>query len=78
MNAEIEKIAFAAAEGTNWKPGLGNEHVAAYMQNFARLLLEDVALQITLAEKVKDDVVLWQNKDGIHITWLLRQRYGIE
>ena len=40
MNERIRDLAFKAAENSNWKPALGNEHVAEYMEKFAELLIK--------------------------------------
>lgn len=44
------------------------------------VVVEECIQQITLAEKCKpvDDITLWQNVDGIHITYLLRKHFGVE
>lgn len=42
MNERIKELAFAATEGSNWKPGLGNPQVQEYIEKFAELVIEDV------------------------------------
>ena len=37
---EIIRMAREACETTNWKPGLGNEHVVEFLARFARLVYE--------------------------------------
>ncbi len=35
---DIIRMAREACETTNWKPGLGNEHVVEFMERFAALV----------------------------------------
>ena len=52
MNKEdIIRMAREACETTNWKPGLGNEHVVEFMARFAALVAaaKDAEHQQTLA-----------------------------
>jgi hypothetical protein len=50
---DIIRMAQEACETTNWKPGLGNEHVVEFMERFARLVYEakDAEHQQTLAHQ---------------------------
>ena len=40
MNKRILELAEQAAESSSWKPGLGNEHVQKYFQEFAELIVQ--------------------------------------
>ena len=48
---DIIRMAREACETTNWKPGLGNEHVVEFMERFAALVAaaKDAEHQQTLA-----------------------------
>ena len=48
---DILRMAREACETTNWKPGLGNEHVVEFMERFAALVAaaKDAEHQQTLA-----------------------------
>ena len=37
---DIIRMAWEACETTNWKPGLGNEHVVEFMERFAALVAD--------------------------------------
>ena len=54
MDADIIRMAREACETTNWKPGLGNEHVVEFMARFAELIRADE--RIRFAEKCIDIV----------------------
>ena len=41
MDDDIIRMAREACETTNWKPGLGNEHVVEFMARFAELVRAD-------------------------------------
>ena len=41
MNERIKELAFAATEGSNWKPGLGNPQIQEYMEKFAELIVRE-------------------------------------
>ena len=43
MNERIRELGLAAAEGSSWKPGLGNPQVQEYMEKFAKLIIKECA-----------------------------------
>lgn len=71
MNDRISKLALDAAEHTNWKPGLSNEHVQEYMAKFAELVVKECVAVIEAKKNIcgsgiPDRVVLDMTVKDIH------------
>lgn len=56
MNERIRELALKAAEGSSWKPGLGNEHVQEYFQAFAELIVRECIECLNMQTRQNDDV----------------------
>ena len=65
MNERIKELAFAATDGSNWKPGLGNPQVQEYMEKFAELIVRECA-------NVAAD------HDALDIYEEIREHFGVE
>lgn len=56
LKPQFQELAMAAAQNSNWKPGLNNEHMAAYMQAFAQSIVQRCCEVIDAAKPAVDQV----------------------
>jgi hypothetical protein len=60
LREQVIRMAREACETTNWKPGLGNEHVVEFMARFAALV---AAAEREACAKVCEDLDAWNMDD---------------
>lgn len=78
MNERIRELALKAAESSNWKPGLGNEHVQEYFQAFAELIVKKCV------EVIDAQTPVWENTNVPaefaldHATRNVKAYFGVE
>ena len=70
MNELVKKFVRCATD----EYGIGGPWVD--QEEFARLIVQEI-VDVISSEEDKVDMN-WQCKDGLHITWKLKQHFGIE
>ena len=78
MNERIKELAFAATDGSNWKPGLGNPQVQEYMEKFAELIVRECigCCEQVISDPVPESVDTWLN-GGEQCIQEIKEHFGL-
>ena len=81
MNPRIRELAEQAAESSSCKPGLGNEHVQKYFQEFAELIVKEcMSINIQrLFSEYEGDTHRVAHNNALLCAWGdMQEHFGVE